>query len=145
MLHALVSAIAANNSRTIQEKQLTIQINIADSLSVSSDKVLLSMLLHNVIGNAVKFSHACGIVRIDCIELSDTFKITVSDNGPGINEADMPHIFERFYRPGTSHNTPGSGLGLAIVKKITGLLGCTVAVTSSPGRGTVFQFVFPKV
>ena len=71
--------------------------------------------------------------------------VKVSDTGPGIAEADMPRIFERFYRGEASRSraTGGSGLGLAIVKGIVEAHGGSVGVETAPGRGTTFSFVLP--
>lgn len=71
--------------------------------------------------------------------------VEVSDTGPGIDAADLPRVFERFYRGESSRNraTGGSGLGLAIVKGVVEAHGGSVRVEAPPGRGATFSFILP--
>jgi two-component system, OmpR family, sensor histidine kinase MprB len=69
--------------------------------------------------------------------------VSVRDHGPGIDEADLPHVFERFYRGASARGEQGSGLGLAIVRQVAVSHGGTVAVENAPGGGAVFRLVLP--
>ena len=82
--------------------------------------------------------------RLDTRSL-DEIEVRVADTGPGIPEADLPHIFERFYRvdKGRSRDKGGTGLGLSIVKHIIQLHGGRVKVESKAGQGTVFILTLP--
>lgn len=71
--------------------------------------------------------------------------MTVTDHGPGIDPADLPHVFDRFYRSPHARTMPGSGLGLAIVKQVADSHDGTVTATSAPGGGAVFTLRFPTV
>jgi two-component system sensor histidine kinase MprB len=65
--------------------------------------------------------------------------LTVRDRGPGIAEADLPHVFERFYRATAARGMPGSGLGLAIVRQVAEAHGGTVTAEHAPGGGTLMR------
>jgi two-component system sensor histidine kinase MprB len=69
--------------------------------------------------------------------------VVVRDHGPGIDEADLPLVFERFYRSPTARGTPGSGLGLAIVRHVLEAHGGTAEAANAPGGGAVFTLRFP--
>ena len=69
----------------------------------------------------------------------DGGELTVRDHGPGIAEADLPHVFERFYRATSARSMPGSGLGLAIVRQVAEAHGGTVRAERAPGGGTLMR------
>jgi len=75
----------------------------------------------------------------------DRARISVEDTGPGIEPQHLPRLFERFYRvdTGRSRELGGTGLGLSIVKHLVDAMGGTVAVDSTPGKGTTFRFTLP--
>ncbi|MFI5429938.1 sensor histidine kinase [Aeromicrobium sp. UC242_57] len=75
---------------------------------------------------------------------ADRWRATVTDEGPGINAEDLPHIFDRFYRSSEARTLPGSGLGLSIVKRAAERHGGTVEVSSPPGGGTQFTLRLPE-
>jgi len=88
----------------------------------------------NLLYNAAKWSPADGVVEVTVTAQSGEGVITVADEGPGIAEADIPHVFERFYRAPSARALPGSGLGLAIVRQIVSShSGSVTACRSSPG------------
>jgi two-component system sensor histidine kinase MprB len=93
----------------------------------------------NLIDNAAKWSPAGGTVEIDV----DGGAVTVRDHGPGIDPADQPRIFDRFYRSPAARTMPGSGLGLAIVKQVADSHGGTVSSDAPPGGGARFILRFP--
>lgn len=106
---------------------------------VLGDSRLLERAITNLLDNAVKWSPPHGTVRVRLTHGT----VTVSDEGPGIAEEDLPHVFDRFYRSTESRTLPGSGLGLAIVKRAADRHGGTVSVTSPPGAGATFTFRVP--
>jgi two-component system sensor histidine kinase MprB len=69
----------------------------------------------------------------------------VRDHGPGIDEADLPFVFDRFYRSLSSRSAPGSGLGLAVVREIVTCHDGTIAAEPAPGGGTVMRLTLPVV
>ncbi len=116
----------------------------APEQSVSLDRTLIQRALGNLIENALANTPQGGSVRIAVDTTDGNTRITVSDNGRGIPESHLPHIFDRFYRVdgARSKNTGGSGLGLAIVKGIVTLHGGRVDIQSEPGHGTSVSLYF---
>ncbi|MBC8010812.1 MAG: histidine kinase [Burkholderiales bacterium] len=113
---------------------------------VLADPLKLGQVLDNLVSNALKYTPRGS--RIDLavrIASVDTLEIAVRDNGPGIPDEDLPHIFERFYRvdKGRSREKGGTGLGLSIVKHIVQLHGGRVWAESRVGEGTSFLFTLP--
>jgi two-component system sensor histidine kinase MprB len=100
----------------------------------------LERMVVNVLDNAVKWSPPGGTVHI---RLSADGELTIADAGPGIDEADRPHIFERFYRAPAARGMPGSGLGLAIVAQTAAQHGGTVGVRPNTPHGTVITIRLP--
>jgi two-component system sensor histidine kinase MprB len=92
----------------------------------------------NLVDNAIKWNAPGAVVRV----VVDAGRVSVSDHGPGIADADLPHIFERFYRAPGARGMPGSGLGLAIVGSIAQANDGTVGVRTGPG-GSTFTIAFP--
>jgi two-component system sensor histidine kinase MprB len=107
---------------------------------VIGEPQLLERAVTNLLDNAAKWSPPGGEIRV---RLADGV-LTVSDDGAGIAEQDLPHIFDRFYRSSEARTLPGSGLGLSIVKRAAERHGGTVDVTSVPGGGTTFTLVLPE-
>jgi len=109
------------------------------------DPLKITQVFENLLENALKYtpprSHIDVVARLRDGEV----EVCVSDNGPGIPAADLPHLFERFYRvdKGRSREKGGTGLGLSIVKHIVQLHGGRVWVESEPGKGTAFYFSLP--
>jgi signal transduction histidine kinase len=94
--------------------------------------------LDNVLDNTVKWSPPGGTVDV---RLADG-TLTVRDHGPGIAEADLPHVFDRFYRSASARSLPGSGLGLAIVKQTVDDHGGSVSAANADGGGALFTLRF---
>jgi two-component system sensor histidine kinase MprB len=93
------------------------------------------------VDNALKWSPADA--AIDVTVADGTF--AVRDHGPGISDADRPHLFDRFYRADAARGTPGSGLGLAIVKQIIDAHGGRVWIERAAGSGTIAGFALQPV
>jgi len=114
------------------------------NLTVSSDAGKCRHILQNLIGNAVKFTEE-GTVQVSARQRDNDLEIAVTDTGIGIDEAHLPHIFDEFRQAdgSTSRKFGGTGLGLAIAQKYAHLLGGTISVTSTPGRGSEFTLSLP--
>jgi two-component system sensor histidine kinase MprB len=99
----------------------------------------VSRAVSNLIDNAAKWSAPGAEVEITVGEGT----VSVRDQGPGVDPADLPHVFDRFYRSPQARTTPGSGLGLAIVKQVADSHGGTVTAANAPGGGALFVLRFP--
>ncbi len=111
----------------------------AESWLVLGDPHLLERAIMNLLDNAAKWSPPLGTVTVRL----DGGSLTVTDEGPGISDADLPHIFERFYRSTESRTLPGSGLGLAIVQQTAHRHGGTIAAGNAESGGAIFRLWIP--
>jgi two-component system phosphate regulon sensor histidine kinase PhoR len=114
--------------------------------SVLIDPLKVSQVCANLLDNALKYTPHGSRIDVTARLHEGEVEVCVRDNGPGIPEADLPHIFERFYRvdKGRSRETGGTGLGLSIVKHTVQLHGGRVWVESELGKGTAFYFTLPQ-
>ncbi len=114
--------------------------------SVQADGALLERALSNLVENALKYTPEGGRVRVTASPDGGQVSFTVEDNGMGIPEADLPRVFERFYRvdKSRSRDLGGTGLGLSIVKHIVQLHGGTISVRSNMGAGSAFTIRLPQ-
>jgi len=107
----------------------------------ASDRV--ERAVGNIVNNAAKFSGGEGLIEL---ALGADGRLTVRDHGPGVPEADLPHVFNRFYRSAEMRDRPGSGLGLAIVAQVAEAHGGSVTAGNAvPGPGAVFTLALPTV
>ena len=121
------------------------------SLSISITVLLPTLTIYSnlifIVSNAVKYMDKKEPeIHLRVTETSDAINIQISDNGRGIDEKDLPHIFERFYRSDVSRNTKlgGSGIGLSIVKKVIENHEGSVVAMSKPGVGTEVSIELKK-
>jgi two-component system sensor histidine kinase MprB len=112
--------------------------------SVRGQPVLLERAVLNVLDNAVKWSPPGGTIEVR-LHRRQVWMLDIVDQGPGIAGADLPHVFERFYRAASARSLPGSGLGLAIVHQVVGSHGGSVHIQSPPEGGTVVHIELPIV
>ncbi len=110
---------------------------------VSGDEDLLLLAFYNLIDNACKFEGPDGSVQVRISEDGAAVLVEVADNGPGIGEEDLPHVFEELYRGQSARGMEGSGLGLVLVKRIVERHGGSVVVRTRLGQGTVFIVRLP--
>jgi signal transduction histidine kinase len=108
---------------------------------------LIERAIANLVDNALKFCGPGSHITLQAHEQGGSVRVSVADTGPGIAEADVPHLFDRFYQarhsvaPATGEG--GKGLGLAIVKRIAELHGASLAVTSAVNQGTEIVLSLP--
>ncbi|MPZ23514.1 MAG: PAS domain-containing protein [Dehalococcoidia bacterium] len=108
------------------------------------DQARLEQVLVNLLQNAVKFTEPGGTVVVHASVTGDHVLVAVEDNGRGVARADLPHIFERFYKADRARASGGTGLGLAIVKHTIQAHGGEVWAESEPGIGSTFSFTIPR-
>lgn len=121
-----------------EEKNIEISPDIDDSIMVSSDRELMTVVWNNLLSNAFKFTEPGGTVSVALYSEDGVVVVTVSDTGCGMDRETVDHIFDRFYQGDTSHATQGNGLGLALVKRIIDIIDGEISVKSSPGEGSIF-------
>ncbi|MFH1646349.1 MAG: ATP-binding protein, partial [Chloroflexota bacterium] len=127
-------------------KHLNISTDLPEGLpGVNIDSHRIKQVLHNLMDNAVVHTGSEGSITVRARHEADLVYISVTDTGEGISAADLPFIFERFYRVDKSRTraTGGSGLGLTIAKRLVEAHGGTIEVRSDPGHGTTFTFTLP--
>lgn len=117
--------------------------NLASVDVVSVDEILVSRILLNLLSNAMKYSPDGGEIRLELDRQANTVILRIIDQGIGINEHDLPHIFEPFFRAHDARSRHGSGLGLSIVKDCVERHQGTISVESELGRGTTFTVELP--
>ena len=128
------------------QKHIDIDCDMPD-VSFVGPQSLLNHVWINLIGNAVKFVKGDGSGRIT-VRLTPDEKnvvVTIADNGIGMDDKTIAHIFEKFYQGDTSRRSSGNGLGLALCKKIVESLHGTITAKGAPGEGSVFTVVLPRV
>lgn len=134
----IVRSVGEQYADLMREKNISLQADIPDGLSIKGDLSLLSQMLLNLVGNAVKYGKQDGYVRISCEKLENRVCIKVCDDGIGIPEESLPNIFERFYRVDASRDRSGTGLGLSIASWIAKAHGGEILAQSKQGQGTCF-------
>lgn len=122
--------------------QITL-VNDATRIDAKLDPKLVRQFLTNLITNAVKYSPDGTDVQIVVHHDDQHLYLSISDDGIGIPEADMPQLFEPFHRASNTNKLPGTGLGLTVVKQAVEMHGGTVEVTSKLGKGTTFYVTLP--
>ena len=143
-LNELVDEAIIQLSPLANKQNITLNTVLSDSLpSVKVDRDRISQTITNLIHNAIKFNRTSGNVTI--ITSSDDKAITVKviDTGIGIPKANLPHVFERFYKADKSRANSGSGLGLAIAKHTIEAHGGIIWAQSEAGKGSTFSFTIP--
>ncbi|TFC87741.1 two-component sensor histidine kinase [Cryobacterium sinapicolor] len=143
---AIVAAAVDQSRVTAEADQITIAVGKKSGAEVSGDDRLLVMAVHNLVANAVNYSAEGSRVGVGVRKNAGVVEISVTDQGVGIEEADLDRIFERFFRvdQARSRHTGGTGLGLAIVKHIVQIHGGDIRVWSQPGSGSTFTIRLPE-
>jgi signal transduction histidine kinase len=118
---------------------------LGDSAAViSANRQALHRLFMVLLDNALKYSRAGGVVILSVTRHEGLISASVEDSGEGIAEADLPHIFKRFYQADRSRSIGGHGLGLSLAQSIAQAHGAEIEVRSTLGKGTVFCVSFPS-
>jgi len=131
-----------------QDKGITLQINVEDPLLfMHGNKSSMEAMCINLITNAIKYTLSGGQVSIDLSKNKQHLQLKVSDTGIGIEEKDIPRIFDKFYRERSERTKQisGTGLGLSIVKGVVDAHGGSINVESEVEKGTTFTVLLPLI
>jgi len=143
----LIGAEITGFQARCQEKQISLVSEVANNLpEVNVDRDRIRQVLHNLLENALRYTPANGSIRVSAQKATDQqTTISVSDTGTGIDQADLPYVFDHFYKADKSRQRAygGAGIGLALVKKYVELHNGRVWVESEVGKGSTFYFTLP--
>lgn len=143
-LTSLLRGIASNHAGAAENEDYTVTFACDSTINALGNGVLIARVVENLVSNAINYLGDGDRVEIIQFREADGrhVRVEVRDNGEGISEEDLPHLFERYYRSKANHkrSSDGSGLGLSIVKSILDAHGSAYGVSSTPGAGSVFWF-----
>jgi len=142
-LNELLSRCLDIFSLQASEKDIRLILKRTSTVLITGDNDRLEQLFSNLLDNAIKNTQAGGEVNVAVSKLEDSVEVKIMDNGPGIPQDQLPHVFERFYQV-TGVRT-GVGLGLAIAREIVLAHSGTIAARSEPGEGAEFIIRFPTI
>lgn len=142
----LTQIVSDNQALAIQNHQkLILQCDIPPQVQIEANESYLYRALDNVIRNAINYSPENSEIKVHAFDGGKQgWQIDVSDNGPGVSEQQLPHIFTAFYRADSSANKPGTGLGLALTKHIIDRHKGKIYAENRLPKGLVIHFLLPK-
>jgi two-component system heavy metal sensor histidine kinase CusS len=141
-LAKIIEHTTTKRKKQIDDKSIQLEINIPEAANVFAGISFLAIIIDNLFSNAIKYCDVNGIIKCSWEEKNKV--LTITNDGPGITQEQIPFLFNRFYRTDNSRSSevPGCGLGLAIVKKLSDLQHIDISVKSFPGN-TAFSLKFP--
>ncbi len=142
----VIQNVLDDTALQLQEKGIITSLKVPQYIEVLGDPSLIYSIFRNLIDNVIAYATGATLLEIACSEAENEgrhyYEFLVSDNGPGIEQKHLAHLFERFYRidKGRSRKLGGTGLGLAIVKNAVAVHGGTTTAQSTPGGGLTIKF-----
>ena len=127
----------------IQEKKIDFRSPEETPLPYYGNEEIMEHVWLNLLGNAVKFTPAGGVITVTYGQRDGVIDVRIADSGPGMSEEVRRHIFDRYYQEKGMKSTKGNGIGLAIVKRIVDLCEGEIEVTGGPGEGSCFTVKLP--
>ncbi|MRW93617.1 HAMP domain-containing protein [Duganella sp. FT80W] len=146
-LDSLAADAVSRMAPVAQDKQVALMLVNELVAPVQVDRGPLSLVLRNLLDNAIKFSPAGGCVTLRMLADHDGTRLTITDQGPGIDEAEMPFVFDRFFRGSRPRagEVDGFGLGLALSQAIMHAYGGKLEAANQPGGGALFIMRLPSL
>lgn len=144
-LNAILLDVLARFSDKIKAKNLIITTNFSKEYRIESDTYLVTIILNNLVSNAIKYSNNEGEISLLLLDHSEGIQFSIIDNGIGIASTDVAKVFQSFYRSDSSNHASikGTGLGLSIVKRLCDLLKIEITIESELQVGTIINLSFP--
>lgn len=146
--NAALQAAIAPLRKQAAEKDQTLTIHLPQNApKIKAAQDLLEQILRNLAENAIKYTPEHGNITLSCLASSTHVSYQITDTGIGISAADLPRIFDRFYRvdKARARQSGGNGIGLSLVKFLVELFDGTITVQSIPDQGTTFTLNFPRI
>lgn len=141
---AMLCEVSVQEIQIARRKNHSVRfVNVGEVETELVDEVLVSRILLNLLSNALKYSPDGGEIRLELDRRDEWIVLRVIDNGMGINEVDLPQLFELFYRANEVQHIEGTGLGLSIVKDCVERHHGHIHVESQPGQGSIFTVELP--
>jgi signal transduction histidine kinase len=143
---AVVSACLRRVQGLADRKQIQIRLDEMDPCTFNGDRELIEYAIYNLLTNAIKYSPAETIVTVQARRQGNILRLSVTDQGIGMDEKEIRNIFKKFYRTRKAENSGemGTGIGLSLVEQIVTHHGGRIEVTSTPGVGSCFTIVLPR-
>lgn len=141
-LSNLIKRVVSAMESRMQARGVSVQVHV-DNLTIQGDSERLLQAFLNILDNAIKHSTFQSQVFISAYKEGKEAIVQIRDQGTGISENDLPHIFEQFYTTDPSRKGSGTGLGLAIAKRIIEAHGASIAASSKVGQGATFTITLP--
>ncbi len=143
-LNSFIAEASTRMKLQAEEKSIRVEFAMDSNVPpIQADTDELYVALGNIFDNAVHYTDPGGAITVRSIRKAETLVIEVSDTGIGIGDADIPFVFERFYRVDKVHSIRGLGLGLSIANQIIQRHGGTIEVQSNLGEGSVVKVILP--
>jgi signal transduction histidine kinase len=142
----LVERVGRQMRPHFEERNQRLNVSVEKDLpEVEADADRIAQVLANLLTNANKYAQEGAQVKVAATRVGDEIEFAVSDNGPGLGEEELDHVFDRFWRAqsGETQEVGGTGLGLAIAKSLVELHGGAISANSTQGEGATFRFVLP--
>ena len=139
---ALATELQVELQQLLKTGQTVVCDDQTKEVEIYLDRHLLKSILRNLLSNAIKYSNEGQVVACRASIVGNTLTISVQDQGMGVPAADIPHLFERFYRASNAENIQGTGLGLYIVKRYVEIMKGSIKLLSKNQQGSTFQLQF---
>jgi signal transduction histidine kinase len=139
----IVEEVVASFRERANHAEVTLDIRLDSRAELPVRPRMLRVVLENLLANTIRYAGPGSTCTVELAVSDDGTVLTVSDDGKGVEPADLPRLFERFYRGDQARTSRGTGLGLAIVKHVVTSAGGDVEASSEPGRGLEISARFP--
>ena len=143
-LGLLVREVVELYAFVAEERNIAVRLEAPEEMTAEVDGPRLKQAVGNLLDNAVKYSPDGSSVLVSLRAAGDNFRVEVRDEGPGIPEEELPHIWERLYRGRSARSKPGLGLGLSLVKAIAEVHGGRAEAANNAEKGASFAIRCPR-